>query len=130
MILSGNPCNFHMLSLNNHTNPTANVFSVVGIKCAILVRQSHTTKIVLYPCTSGNFTMKSALMCLQGFSSMELGINLLFPATNSSFLLTQSSSTFFHASPLLATNCKQQWCQGRDLGGIREGGTATRKLGR
>jgi len=45
IILSGSPCNFQMLSLNNHASPSALVFSVVEIKCAIFVNLSTTTKI-------------------------------------------------------------------------------------
>jgi len=32
MILLGNPCNFHTLSLNNLVSPSADVLSVIGIK--------------------------------------------------------------------------------------------------
>ena len=62
IILSGNPCSFQMLSLNKHANPSALVFSVVGIKCPIFVNLSTTTKIESYPCAKGNFVMKSALI--------------------------------------------------------------------
>jgi len=61
-ILSGNPCSFQMLSLNRRVNPSMLVFSVVGIKCSIFVNLPTTTRIALYPCTKGNFVMKSALM--------------------------------------------------------------------
>jgi len=62
IILSGNPCSFQTLSLNKHANPSALVFSVVGIKCPIFVNLSTTTKIESYPCAKGNFVMKSALI--------------------------------------------------------------------
>ena len=45
MMLSGRPYNFYMLSLNSLARPSADVFSVVGIKCAIFVNQSTTTRI-------------------------------------------------------------------------------------
>ena len=48
IILSGNPCSFQTLSLNKRANPSALVFSVVGIKCAIFVSRSTTTKIASY----------------------------------------------------------------------------------
>ena len=42
----------------------------------------------------------------------------------------QSSSSIDLLLILLATDREQQWFQGRDLGKIEEGGTATHKLGR
>ena len=76
MILLGRPCNFHMLSLNNLTSPSTIILSVVGIKCTILANQSTTTRIESYLCTNSNLVMKSAEMCVQGLSGIELGINL------------------------------------------------------
>jgi len=35
IMLSGSLCNFQILSLNNCVNPSALIFSVVGMKCAI-----------------------------------------------------------------------------------------------
>ena len=78
MMLSGNPCSFHTLSLNNLANPSADVFSVVGIKWTILVSRSTTSRILSYPCAKGNLVIKSANICAQGFSKIEFGIN--FPA--------------------------------------------------
>jgi len=78
MILSGNPCNFYTLSLNNYANPSAEVFSVVEIKCTIFVNLSTTTQIESYPWAKGNLVIKSAKICVQGFSGIELDIN--FPA--------------------------------------------------
>jgi len=52
IILSGNPCNFYTLSLNNLASPSADIFFIVGIKCTIFVNLSTTTKIELYPCAS------------------------------------------------------------------------------
>jgi len=45
IMLSGSPCNFQILFLNNCANPSTLVFSVVGMKCAIFVNLSTTTKI-------------------------------------------------------------------------------------
>jgi len=78
IILLGRPCNFHTLSLNNLASPSADVFSIVEMKCPIFVNLSTTTRIESYPCTNGNLVMKSADMCVQGFSGIELGIS--FPA--------------------------------------------------
>jgi len=58
MILLGNPCNFHTLSLNNLASPSADVFFVVEIKYTIFINLSTTTKIELYPYASGNLVMK------------------------------------------------------------------------
>ena len=49
IMLSGSPCNFHTLSQNNFSNPSADVFSVIEIKCTILVNLLTTTKIESYP---------------------------------------------------------------------------------
>ena len=78
MILSGNSYNFHILFLNNHANPFANVLSIVGIKCTIFIDLSTTTKIELYPWAKGSLVIKSANICVQGFSRIEFGIS--FPA--------------------------------------------------
>ena len=79
MMLSGRPCNFHTLSLNNLANPSADVFSVVSMKWTILVSRSTTTKILSYPCARGNLAIKSANICVQGFSGIEFSIS--FPAS-------------------------------------------------
>jgi len=73
--LSSNPCSFHTLSLNNLANPSADVFSVVGIKWTILFNQSTTTRMLLYPCTKDNLVIKSANICVYGFSGIEFSIN-------------------------------------------------------
>ena len=76
MILSGSLYNFYTLSLNNCANPSADVFSVVGMKYTILVNLSAITKIELYLWAKDSFVIKSANMCVQGFSGIELGISL------------------------------------------------------
>ena len=48
-----------MLSWNNLTTPSTEVFSVVGTKCAIFVILSYTTNILLYSYASGSFVIKS-----------------------------------------------------------------------
>jgi len=47
IMLSGSLCSFQILSLNNCARPFVLVLSVVGIKCAIFVNLSTTTKIKL-----------------------------------------------------------------------------------
>ena len=64
MILSDNPCNFHTLSLNNLANSSADIFSIVEIKCTIFVNLLTTTKIESYPCASSNLVIKFAEMLL------------------------------------------------------------------
>jgi len=49
MMLSGRPCSFHILSLNNLANSFADVLSVVSIKYTIFVSWSTTTRIESYP---------------------------------------------------------------------------------
>ena len=55
-------------------SPSADVFSVIAIKCAILLKQLHTTKIALYLWASGSSVIKSANIWLHGFSGIALGI--------------------------------------------------------
>ena len=76
--LSGNLCNFHMLSLNNLANPSANILSVVATKCVIFDNLSHTTSIVFFPATNGNLVIKSTIRCVYIFSNTSFTIN--FPA--------------------------------------------------
>ena len=78
IILSGNPCNYHTLSLNNLASPSAVVFSVVSKKYTILVKWSTTTSILLYPCAKGNLLIKSAEIWPKALSGIKFGIN--FPA--------------------------------------------------
>ena len=79
IILSGNLCSFQILSWNSLATLSTKVLSIVGTKCAIFVILSYTTRIALYPCTSSNFVIKSAIIWLQDFSGTALGIN--FPAS-------------------------------------------------
>ena len=100
MMLSGNLCNFQMLSWNNLAIPSTEVFSIVDIKCAIFVILLHTTNILSYPCASSNFVIKSTDICVQGFSSTVFSIN--FPAGASIWFLflwhTLHPSTYFLTS--------------------------------
>ena len=59
IVLSSNPYNFYILSLNNCTNPPTIVSSVVIIKYAILDNLLQTTRIISFPATNGNLVMKS-----------------------------------------------------------------------
>jgi len=85
MILLGNPYSFHTLSLNSLANPSADIFSIVGMKWTILVNRSITTRILLYSCAKSNLVIKSADIYVYGFSRIEFGIN--FPAGCSMWFL-------------------------------------------
>ena len=76
IILLGSPCNFHTLSLNSLASPSTNIFSIVGMKWTIFVNLSTTTKIESYPWANSNLVIKSAEICIQDLSGIELGINL------------------------------------------------------
>ena len=56
-------------------SPSTDVFSVVAIKYAILLKQLHTTRIASYSWANGNLVIKSAEMWLYGFSRITLGIS-------------------------------------------------------
>ena len=75
IILFGNPCNFHILSLNNLANPSANVPSVVVTKYIILDNLSQTTRIASFPATNSNFVIKSTVRYVYGFSGTSLNFN-------------------------------------------------------
>jgi len=89
IILSGNLYNFHILSQNNLTNPSADVSSVVTTKYIILDSLLQTTKIVFFPATNGNFVMKFTVKCVYSFSGTSLSLN--FPTCISVLLFYFSS---------------------------------------
>jgi len=70
--LSGNLYNFHILSLNNLTNPFTNVSFVVSTKCAIFYNLSYTTNITSFSATNGNLVIKSTIKYVYSFSSTLL----------------------------------------------------------
>ena len=80
-ILSGNPCNFYILSLKSLSNPSAIIPSIVAIKCVIFDNLSQTTKMASFPATIGNLVIKSTEICIYGFS--RTSPNFTFPATSS-----------------------------------------------
>jgi len=63
-MLSDNIYNFYMLSLNNLTNPFADILSIVVIKYVIFNNLSHTT--------NSNFMIKSTIIYVYSFSSILL----------------------------------------------------------
>ena len=85
MMLSGNLCHFQILSWNNLTTPSTEVFSIVSTKCAIFVILSHTTKILSYPYANSSFVMKSANMYVQSFFGTAFGMS--FPVGASVWFL-------------------------------------------
>ena len=50
-------------------SPSADVLSVVAMKYAILLKRSHTTRMVLYPWANGSLVMKSADIWLHCYES-------------------------------------------------------------
>ena len=54
---------------------SADVFSVVAIKCAILLNLSYTTKIALYSWTKSSFIIKYAEIWLYSFSGIAFSIS-------------------------------------------------------
>ena len=83
IILSGNPYSFYILSLNNLTNPSAKISSVMATKCAIFDNLSYTTRIVSFSVTSSSLVIKSTIKYIHDFSRISFAIN--FPA--STFIL-------------------------------------------
>ena len=85
--LSGNPCNFHTLSLNSLTKPSTNVPSVITTKCAIFDNLSYTTSIASFSATNGNFVIKSIIKCVYVFSGTSFAINFPTGASILFFIL-------------------------------------------
>ena len=56
--LSGNLYNFYILSLNNLTNSSADISSIVATKCAILDNLLQTTRITSFPATNSNLVIR------------------------------------------------------------------------
>ena len=74
-ILSSNSCNFQILTLNNHTNSSADIPSIVAIKYIILDNLSQIIRITSFSATNNNFVMKSTIRCIHGFSRISLNFN-------------------------------------------------------
>ena len=74
-ILSGNPYNFYILSLNNHTSSFVKASFVVVTKYVILDNLSQTTRIMSFSVTSGNFVIKSTITYVHSFSDILLNFN-------------------------------------------------------
>ena len=92
--LSGNPCNFHILSLNNLTNFSAIIFSIVIIKYNILKNLSHTTKIELWSLDTGNFIIKFTNIYI-AIVSLVLCLVLVFLLVSSSYFLFSDTDYIF-----------------------------------
>ena len=92
--LSGNPYNFHILSLNNLTNFSAIIFSIVIIKYNILKNLSHTTKIELWSLDTGNFIIKSTNIYI-AIVSLVLCSVLVFLLVSSSYFSFSDTDYIF-----------------------------------
>jgi len=70
-ILSGNPYNFYILSLNSLANPFTNILFIVVTKCIILNNLSHTTKIMSF--SAVKYSSHLIIQDLEGYlGSLEL----------------------------------------------------------
>ena len=87
IILSGNPCNFYILFLNNINNSSADVPSVVATKYAIFDNQSHTTNIMSFPAANSNLVIKSTVKCVYSFSGISFIINFTASTSIPFFIL-------------------------------------------
>ena len=107
--LSSNSCNFHTLSLNNLTNSSTNISFAVVTKCAIFDNLLHTTRIVSFSATNGNFVMKSTIKCAYGISSISFTINFSTGISVLFFIIWHKShsSTYFYFSMSFVTHGHQ-----------------------
>ena len=85
--LFSNPCNFHTLFLNNLTNSSTDVSSVITTKCVILNNLLHTTKIAFFLATNGNFVINLTIKYINSFSSILFAINFSTSITIWFFIL-------------------------------------------
>ena len=85
--LSSNPYSFYTLFLNNLTNPSTDVSSVIATNCVILDNLSQTTRIVFFLATNSNFIIKSTIRYVYSFFSISLNFTSLLvpPSYSSSF---------------------------------------------
>ena len=109
MIFLNRPYNFHTLFLNSLAKPFANVFSIVEIKYTIFVNQSTTTRIELQPQINGNFVIKSTKICVQGFSDIELDINLPASCSMQFLFLWQESHPSMYCFIFFVTSGHQKF---------------------
>ena len=79
--LSSKPCSLYILSLKSLANPSADIPSVVTMKCVIFDSLSQTTKIASFPPTTSNLVMKSTDICVYSFSGTSPNFN--FPTISS-----------------------------------------------
>jgi len=77
--LSGNLYNFHILFLNNYTNPSTNAPFVIVTKYVILDNLLQTTRITSFPTTNSNLVIKSTIKYVYNFSGILLNFN--FPTS-------------------------------------------------
>ena len=105
--LSGNPCNFHTLFLNNLANPSIDVSSMVATKYVIFDNQLQTTRITSFPAITSNFVMNSTIRYV--YSSSGTSLNFSFQLSPPSYSSSSATNcTLLHIFPcllsLLATN--------------------------
>ena len=98
--LSSNPYSFYTLFLNDLTNPSTDVSSVVATKCVILDNLSQTTRIVSFLATNSNFIIKSIIRYVYSFFSISLNFNFPAGASILFFILWYilQPSTYLHTS--------------------------------
>ena len=75
--LSGNLYNFHILFLNNCTNLSADVSSVIATKYAILDNLLQTTRITFFSATNSNFVIKFTIKYIHDLSDTLFVISFL-----------------------------------------------------
>ena len=100
--LSSNPYSFYTLFLNNLTNPSTDVSSVIATNCVILDNLSQTTRIVFFLATNSNFIIKSTIRYVYSFFSISLNFtSLLVPPSYSSSFDTYYNHPHTSIHPLL-----------------------------
>ena len=76
IILFDNPCNFHILFLNNLVNSFTNISFIVITKYDNL---SHTTKIIYFSATNDKFIINLTVRYVYSFPNISF--NISFPAS-------------------------------------------------
>ena len=90
-----------MLSLNSLVNLSANIPSVVAIKCIILDNLLQTTRIISFPATNSNFVIKFTVKCVHSFSKTLLSFSF-FTSTSIYSLSSDTYHIFLLIFPYLS----------------------------
>ena len=101
IILFSNLCSFYTLSLNNISNSSTKIPSIMAIKYAIFDNLLHTIRIVFFTTTNGNFLMKFTIRYIYSFFRILFAIKFSTSVFVLFFILWYKSQSFIYFSTSL-----------------------------